>query len=117
MTVDEPGAPGQKVYLVSIYPVPDVAAWMADLHRRERALAQLGVSRHWVLRGVDDPSEVMTVLELPSREDAERLLRSSDVDVRAWMDEVGLEIYPSLFLGQPADVREYPVLPPRPAGG
>lgn len=115
MTDDDAGAAADKVYLVSIYPIPDYLHWKSDLERRRRALARLGVSRHWILRGVDDTNEVMTVFELPSRGHAEQLLRSDDVDVRAWMDEVGLEIYPPMFLGQQAEVSDYPVLPPRPA--
>jgi hypothetical protein len=97
-----------KVYLVGIYPVRDFARWKAELDGAERGLARLGVTRHWILRGVDDSGEVMSVLELPSREAAERLLKSTEVDVPGWLERVGLEIYPSLFLGGLLDAHDYP---------
>jgi len=101
------------VYLVSIHPIPNFQAWKAELDRAHRALARLGVSRHWIYRGADDPSEVMTVFELPSLDHAQRMLASTEVDVPAWMDRIGLEIYPTFFVGEQTEVREYPALPPR----
>ena len=112
MTGPEANGP-RMVYLVSIHPIADFGTWRADLDRAQRALARLGVSRHWIYRGADDPSEVMTVFELPSLEHARRMLTSADVDIPAWMDRLGLEIYPTFFVGEQAEVRDYPVLPPR----
>jgi len=103
----------KRVYLASIYPVVNFDAWQSELHGARRALARLGVTRHWVLRGSDDPKEVMSILELPSREHAERLLASRDVNLAEWMDRIGLEIYPTFFVGEPVDIQEYPSLPPR----
>ena len=98
------------IYLVWIYPVSDYDVWKDDLERAHRALARLGVRRHWLYRGADDPAEVMTVFELPSLEHAQELLRSTAVDVPGWMERIGLEIYPSFFVGEQTEVREYPRL-------
>ena len=104
----------QRVYLTSIHPVGDFEAWKSELHQARRALARLGVTRHWVFRGADDPREVMSILELPSQEHAERLLRSKELDVSGWMERVGLDIYPSFFVGQAIEVQEYPTAAPGP---
>ena len=111
----EDGASPRRVYLASIYPVGDFDAWQVELHGARRALARLGVTRHWVFRGADDPKEVMSILELPSREHAERLLASTELNISGWMDRVGLEIYPTFFVGEPVDVQEYPPPTPRAA--
>jgi hypothetical protein len=107
MTPDD-GAVAQKVYLASIYPVGDFDAWQGELHRARRALARLGVTRHWVFRGADDPKEVMSILELPSRQHAEQLLASTELNMAGWMERIGLEIYPTFFVGAPVDVQDYP---------
>ena len=57
----------------------------------------------------------MSILELPSREHAERLLASTDLNLSGWMDRIGLEIYPTFFVGEPVDVAGVP--PTHPAGG
>ena len=101
------------VYLASIHPIPDFETWKAELDRAHKALARLGVSRHWIYRGSDDPREIMTVFELPSLEHARRMLSSTEVDVPAWMDRIGLEIYPTFFVGEQIEDRSYPPLPPR----
>jgi hypothetical protein len=111
VTGDEEGAP-RMVYLVSIVPIPNYEAWKGDLDRAHRALTRLGVSRHWIYRGADDPNEVMTVFELPSLEHAQRFLKSTELDVPAWMDRIGLEIYPTFFVGEQIEDRSYPPLPP-----
>jgi hypothetical protein len=101
------------VYLVSIIPIPNYEAWKADLDGAQRALSRLGVSRHWIYRGADDPNEVMTVFELPSLEHAQRFLKSTELDVPAWMDRIGLEIYPTFFVGEQTEVVDYPAPAPR----
>jgi hypothetical protein len=111
----EDGTTPTRVYLASIYPVVNFEAWQRELHGARRALARLGVTRHWVFRGADDPREVMSILELPSREHAERLLASTDLNLSDWMDRIGLEIYPTFFVGEPVDVQEYPPPTPRAA--
>lgn len=95
------------VYLVSINPVRDFASWKTTLDSQRHVLTRYRVRRHWLFRGSDDPNEVMTVFELPAFEDAERLLRSVEVDMPAWMDRAGLTIYPSFFIGEPVDVVNY----------
>jgi hypothetical protein len=101
-------ATGSKVYLVSIIPIPNFAVWQAELEGATRVLARLGVSRHWVYRGADGGDEVMTVFELPSLDHAARLLRSTEVDIPAWMDRIGLEVYPSFFVGEQTEAYVYP---------
>jgi hypothetical protein len=111
----ESGAGPQRVYLASIYPVGDFEAWMAEVRGARRALARYGVTRHWVYRGSDDPKEIMTILELPSREHAERLLASTELDMPGWMERIGLEIYPAFFVGEVVDAQVYPPPTPRTA--
>ncbi len=95
------------VYLVTIHPVSDYTRWKAEVDRYEPALARLGVTRRWIYRGADDPDDVMTVLELPSVGHAERLMRSMPAELPGWMERSGLEIYPTFFVGQETEVREF----------
>jgi hypothetical protein len=101
-------ATSSKVYLVSIIPIPNFAAWQAELDSAREALARLGVSRHWIFRGAAGGHEIMTVLELPDLEQAARLLRSTEVDIPAWMDRIGLEVYPTFFVGEQTEAYVYP---------
>jgi hypothetical protein len=96
------------VYLVTILPVEDYEQWMADLESSAETLAAIGVTRHWVFRATDDHKEVMNVFELPSADHAKRMLRSPELDIPAWLDRTGLEIYPTFFLGEPTGFKEYP---------
>jgi hypothetical protein len=104
----------QRVYLAGIYPVGDFEAWMDEVRRARRALARYGVTRHWVYRGSDDPKEIMSIMELPSQEHAERLLASTELNMPAWMDRIGLEIYPAFFVGEVVDAQVYPAPEPPP---
>ncbi len=88
------------VYLVSIFPVPNFEVWEAELARGMERRRRHGVTRHWVYRGSDDPNEVMMVMELPSLEDAKAFLASPEAGIRAWMDRIGMEIYPTFFVGE-----------------
>jgi hypothetical protein len=96
------------VYLVSIHPVGDYDRWKAQMESVRDRLAAIGVTRHWLYRGADDPDEVMVVMELPSLQHAERLLRSPEVSVTDWMDQAGLEIYPTFFVGDEVETVTYP---------
>ena len=95
------------VYLVSIHPVGDYDVWKAEVNRVRAELARFGVTRQWLYRGTDDRNEIMSVLELPSVEHAERLMRSAEADIPGLLDRSGLEIYPTFFLGEQVEVREY----------
>lgn len=95
------------VYLVSIHPVRDYDAWKTEVDRLRGDLARLGVTRQWVYRGTDDRNEIMSVLELPSVAHAERLLTSAQADIPGLLERSGLEIYPTYFLGEQVEVREY----------
>lgn len=102
------------VYLVSIIPVGRYEGWKQDFDDVRPILARLGVRRHWLLRGADDRDEVMMVLELPSVEHARRLLKSDELHVPEWLDRMGLEIYPTFFVGERVEVVEYPPHGPGP---
>jgi hypothetical protein len=110
----ENGPAPTPVYLAAIYAVGDYEVWQREQYRALRVLARHGVTRHWFFRGVDDPKEIMSIFELPSQEQAERLLTSKELNVSAWMDRSGLEIYPGHFLGQPVKMDEHasPAQPP-----
>jgi hypothetical protein len=105
MTTTE--ATAAMVYLASILPVPDYDEWKTDLARGVHRRRRYGVSRHWIYRGSDDANEVMLVLELPSLEHAKNLLSSYESGIREWMDEVGLEIYPTFFVGERTEELTY----------
>jgi hypothetical protein len=106
------GRDPRKVYVVFIHPVGDYERWRSEVEGHQLNLARLGVSRHWLYRGVDDPDDIMMVLEMPSREHAERMFRSRNTDIPGWMERSGIEIYPTLFVGEPVERREYPPPPP-----
>ncbi len=97
------------VYLVSIFPVPNFEVWETTLARGKERRRQHGVTRHWVYRGADDTNDVMVVMELPSLEAARTLLTSPDL--RAWMDRIGLEIYPTFFVGERIEELAYEEAP------
>jgi|1185.fasta_scaffold116815_3 hypothetical protein len=100
------GTVPQPVYLASIYAVGDYEVWRREQRRALRVLARHGVTRHWFFRGADDQKEIMAIFELPSQEQAERLLTSKELNVSGWMDRIGLEIYPGHFVGQPVEMDE-----------
>ncbi|MBB3085481.1 heme-degrading monooxygenase HmoA [Geodermatophilus sabuli] len=95
------------VYLVSIFPVPDYDLWQTELARGTERRRRHGVTRHWVYRGSDDPNEVMMVMELASLEDAKAFLASPEAGTRAWMDRIGMEIYPTFFVGERIEEADY----------
>jgi hypothetical protein len=96
------------VYLVTILPVEDYEEWVANIDASRDVLGALGVTRHWLYRATDDHKEVMNVFELPSAENAKRMLRSAELDIPGWLDRAALEIYPTFFLGEQTDFKEYP---------
>jgi predicted DNA-binding protein (UPF0278 family) len=107
---DEDGA--TMVYLVSICPVPDYDIWKTDIGGGVERRRRHGVTRHWVYRGLDDSNEVMLVLELPTMEHAKQLLASPDAGFRAWMERIGMDIYPAIFVGEHIEEVAYTEAPP-----
>ena len=57
--------------------------------------------------GSDDPTEVMMVMELADLEQARTFLASPEGGTRAWMDRLGMEIYPTFFVGEQAEAVLY----------
>jgi hypothetical protein len=88
-----------EVLLVAIHAVRDFATWERSLTEQLERLGALGVVGHRLYRSVDDPNEVMVALELESREHAEALMQDSE-QLRAWLDRAGVEVYPSVFVGE-----------------
>jgi hypothetical protein len=88
-----------EVLLVAIHPVRDYVTWGRMLAEGLQQLEGRGVVGHRLYRSVDDPNEVMVALELESKEHAEALLRDGD-RLRAWLDQAGVEVYPSVFIGE-----------------
>ncbi len=82
--------------LTAIYRVPDVDRWMSVLLRHKSG-DRPGLVRRVAFRSLDDPNEVMVELEFDSAEAANAYLPS--IDLRALFDEIGLDIYPPIFIG------------------
>jgi hypothetical protein len=70
----------------------------------EARAGEFGILAATVHRSLDNPNEVMVTLDLRSTADALALL-SADDRFRAWMDRVGVEAYPSVFVGREAGAR------------
>jgi hypothetical protein len=82
--------------MVAIHKVGDYDVWREMVE--ERVARRRGVSiRVW--RGVDDPMEIMVIINVPSMEIAEEIM-AGDGNFREWMDRAGLEVYPAIFVGQ-----------------
>jgi hypothetical protein len=76
--------------------VPDVDRWMAVL-RRDVAADRPGLVRRVAYRSIDDPNEMLVDIEFESIEAATSFLPS--LDVRDLLDQMGLDLYPPVFLG------------------
>jgi hypothetical protein len=88
--------------LTIIHPVPDVDRWTAVLLRESaKDRPRRGLLRRKAYRSLDDPNEVMVQLEFDSAESAQAFLPS--IDLRGLLDEIGLEIYPPVFIGVEID--------------
>ncbi|WP_172442365.1 hypothetical protein [Geodermatophilus sabuli] len=46
-------------------------------------------------------------MELASLEDAKAFLASPEAGTRAWMDRIGMEIYPTFFVGERIEEADY----------
>jgi hypothetical protein len=94
------------VSLVVIFHVNDYDRWRlatADFIRdagAEGAISQL------IYRAVDDPDEVMVMIEVRTREDAERMMRRRE-DLRASLDAAGITVYPAAFVGEKVEQIHY----------
>jgi hypothetical protein len=90
---------GSTHKLTIIHRVPDIDRWMAVLMRR--GPARPGLVRRAAYRSVDDTDEVMVELEFDSAESAQAFLPS--LDLREVLDDIGLDIYPPVFIGVELD--------------
>ena len=93
--------------LVAIHPVKDYDAWKQAFDSRFSVRGKSGVTRHWVFRSADNENEVLVAIEVDTTENAERLLTETG-DLKAYLDRVGIEIYPAVFIGEQVEVVEYP---------
>jgi hypothetical protein len=83
--------------LTMIHRVADYAAWEALLRRYPRS-TRPGLVRRAAFRSTDDPNEVMVELDFESAEAARSFLPS--FDMTSLLDEVGLDVYPPVFIGE-----------------
>ena len=84
-----------------IHRVADYSAWEALLRRYPRP-TRSGLLRRSAYRSTDDPNEVMVELDFDSAEAARTYLPS--VDMHTLLDEVGLDVYPPVFIGELIEV-------------
>ena len=83
--------------LTMIHRVADYSAWAALLRRYPRS-TRSGLIARRAYRSTDDPNEVMVELDFESAEAARAFLPS--FDMHALLDEVGLDVYPPVFIGE-----------------
>lgn len=89
------------VRVACVYTVRDFDEFRAEFARTEAKSAEFGILGASVHRSLDNPNEVLVTLEVRSTADALALL-SADDRFRAWMDRVGVEAYPWVFVGREA---------------
>jgi hypothetical protein len=83
-----------------VFRVPDATKWQAVL-ARNIGVEHAGMLSRRVFHSIDDPNELMVQLEFESAESARSYLPS--LPGRELRDEIGLEIYPAVFIGALAD--------------
>jgi hypothetical protein len=86
----------QPVVIATIHPVRDFDAWATTINELEAELGS-GVVGRRVYRSLDDPNEVMIMVQMESLDHAKALLPS--FGMRELLDRAGIEIYPPVFLG------------------
>jgi hypothetical protein len=99
----------QPVRLVSIHPVADFDRYLPEARRRLSVLGARGVTHRAIYRAVDDPNEVLVILDVRSRDDAEALLQA---DSPEYLDRAGVSVYPPIFIGALVDEAGLEVEPP-----
>ena len=85
--------------MAAIYPVRDFDRWKRRWDESARRMAEQGAVGHAVYQAVDDAAEVMILFEVTSLEQAQSLMRSPD-ERQPWLDEAGVDLYPSVFVGR-----------------
>jgi hypothetical protein len=80
-----------------IHRVTDLERW-ERIVRRDDHLHRPGLLRRRAYRSLDDGNEVMVELDFESAEAAMSFLPS--LDLRGLLDEMGLEVYPPVFIGE-----------------
>jgi hypothetical protein len=90
--VSEP-LPGRFV-LAAIQPVNDFTKFFAAVDR----YAPDGMTRHVLYRSLDDPNEVMAVVEFASAEAARAAIPNTAL--RDALDHAGIDVYPAVFVGE-----------------
>src|SRR5947209_5958954 len=98
-----------KVVFAAIFPVEDVESWR-NVEGLNAWLAEAGVEGMTLYRAVDNPNEVMAVLDMRSQSHAEALV--SHEELRTWLDRSGVGIYPSVFVGKEIKRFDYRDDPP-----
>jgi hypothetical protein len=86
----------QPVVIATIHPVRDFDVWANIINELEAELGS-GVVGRRVYRSLDDPNEVMIVVQMESLDHAKALLPS--FGMRSLLDRAGIDIYPPVFLG------------------
>jgi hypothetical protein len=104
VTTERPGDAGTgeagRFVMAAIHPVRDFAQFFAAVDR----YAPQGMVCHRLYRSLDDPTEVMSVVEFSSAEAAAAAI--PDPDLREALDRAGIDVYPALFVGEIVDVPE-----------
>jgi hypothetical protein len=94
------------VSLVVIFHVNDYDRWRAASADFLRDAGAEGAVSQLIYRAVDDPDEVMVMIEARTREDAERMMSRRE-DLRASLDAAGIDIYPAAFVGEQVEQITY----------
>jgi|EndMetStandDraft_7_1072992.scaffolds.fasta_scaffold136004_2 hypothetical protein len=91
-----PGNPG--IVVAAIFPVPELATFLAQIEASLTRFRRAGIRKVWVYQAFDDRHEVMLLLEMDDDRSARRWLSKSDA-AASWLAEAGVGIYPPVFLG------------------
>ena len=94
------------VSLVVTFHVRDYDSWRANSEKFLRSTGGDGAVKQLIYRAVDDPDEVMVVIETRTVADAERIMRTRD-DLRSTLDAAGIEVYPAAFVGEQVEEITY----------
>ncbi|OBF18511.1 fatty-acid--CoA ligase [Mycobacterium sp. ACS4331] len=87
------------VLVSTIVSVENAALFVNELHSAKARFKAAGVRKVWVFKAFDDSHEVLVLQDIDNEENAERWIGSHDV-APDWMEDVGVGVYPPVFLGE-----------------
>lgn len=87
------------VLVSAIVSVDNATRMVHELHSAKPRFQAAGVRKVWVFQAFDDSHEVLILQDLDTEENARRWISRHD-EAAAWMEETGVGVYPTLFMGE-----------------